>query len=287
MKHNRLILTVVLSLAPMVAFGACSTTNLTRCLDSVCAINMGANAAARCQYCGSESAGTPPTEGSMKNITVGNYAQYTISTKELKKAPTEPGTRYIWATEQCLKKISGCTNEDVEETYDPLIEQSCTAAGLSIDTASLIKKANKIKNKTSCSSEINNCITNEKHCLAGYKNCESDADFDKHFSECSIATLGCDTYLAEIRSTLMSDRTSMLQSATAVLRGIVTGHQNRRQHELSAKQLGCKDGSEKQKCKNTYCANNMRHKCDKGYEYELQLVEQLCKFFDTACERLK
>jgi len=287
MKYNKLLLSIVFVFTPIVAFGACSTTNLTRCLDSVCAINMGANTAARCQYCGSESAGNPPTEGSMKNITVGNYAKYTISAKELKKAPTDPGKRYIWATEQCLQKIADCTNEDVEETYDPLIEQSCTAAGIFIDNANLLKKANKVKNQTSCSAEINSCIISEKHCLAGYKNCESDADFDKYFSECSIATLGCDEYLAEIRSALISDRTNMLKSATAVLRGIVKGYQDRRQNDLSTKQLACKNSSTKESCKKTFCLNNMRHKCDKGYEYELQLVEQLCKFYDTACERLK
>ena len=63
----------------------CSRANLTRCLDSVCAINISSNPAARCQYCGSVGAGTPPNT-KMKSVSVGASAKYNISDKELKKA---------------------------------------------------------------------------------------------------------------------------------------------------------------------------------------------------------
>ena len=43
MKYRNLFLTMGLLFVPHVVFGACSTANLTRCLDSVCAINIGAN----------------------------------------------------------------------------------------------------------------------------------------------------------------------------------------------------------------------------------------------------
>lgn len=284
---------------PHFAFGACSTNNLTRCLDSVCAINIGANPAARCQYCGSASAGTPSTAGVMKNVTAGSAAKYTISDKELKKAPADPGQRYVWATEQCLKKVSGCNTEDVSDTYDSLIEQSCKAAGIAADMSNLAKKANKTKTKTECSARINACIIDERHCLADYRNCESDVNFDKYFSQCSISSpatkdnkieydiSGCDSFLADIRSTLISNRNSAIKDAATLLQSIVKTHQNTRATKLASTQQSCKDKSAKQNCIKTVCADNMRHKCDNGFEYEKTLAEQLCKFYDIACSRLK
>lgn len=294
--------------APFVAFGACSTNNLTRCLDSVCAINIGANAAARCQYCGSATAGEPTTTNietingktvQMKNITAGGTSKYTISDKELKKAPKDPGKRYVWATEQCLKKVSGCTTEDVSDTYDSLIEQSCEAAGIAADMSNLAKKANKTRTKTECSARINACIIDEKRCLADYRNCESDADFDKYFSQCSISfpdpkdekgkydVSGCDSFLADIRSTLISNRNSAIKDAATLLQSIVKAYQNTRATKLATTQQSCKDNSAKQNCLVNMCENHMRHKCGDGYEYEQQLAEQLCKYYDTACNRLK
>ena len=110
---------------------ACSRANLTRCLDSACAINMSSNPSARCQYCGTATAGKPSSKKEMRSVSVGASAKYNISEKELKKAPSDPGERYSWATKLCLQKVSGCNAEDVSDTYDPLIEQSCKAAGVS------------------------------------------------------------------------------------------------------------------------------------------------------------
>lgn len=276
-----------LFVAPGFAFGACSTANLTRCLDSVCAINIGANAAARCQYCGSASAGEPSTAGVMKNITAGNAAKYTISDKELKKAPKDPGQRYIWATEQCLKKVKDCTGEDVSDNYDSLIEQSCKAAGIAADMASLSKKVNTEKKKPACESEISACVIDSKRCLADYRNCESDADFDKYFSECSVAATGCDTYVSAIRSTLISARDAAVKNADLALQNIVEAYQTARKQKLAGTQQSCKDKSGKRDCAKTVCANNMKHKCADGFEYETTLAEQLCGFYDTACGRLK
>ena len=62
MKNSIYIFSVVVALGAAhasVAHGACSVANLTRCLDSVCAINVSSNPAARCQYCGTTDAGTP------------------------------------------------------------------------------------------------------------------------------------------------------------------------------------------------------------------------------------
>lgn len=308
MKHRTLFSVIGFLFAPAVAFGACSANNLTRCLDSVCAINIGANAAARCQYCGSATAGEPPTTNietingkivQMKNITAGGTSKYTISDKELKKAPKDPGQRYVWATEQCLKKVSGCTTEDVSDTYDSLIEQSCEAAGIAAEMLIAITNTNKTKTKTECSAKINACVIDERHCLADYRNCESDVNFDKYFSQCSISSpatkdnkieydiSGCDSFLADIRSTLISDRNSAIKNAATLLQSIVKAYQDTRTTKLATTQKSCKDNSAKQICLADMCDSHMRHKCGDGYEYELQLAEQLCKYYDTACSRLK
>ena len=81
---------------------------------------------------------------------------YNISDKELKKAPADPAERYAWAAQLCLQKVSGCTTDDVADNYDSLIEQSCKAAGISAQMASLSEKAAKARTKTSCASEIPN-----------------------------------------------------------------------------------------------------------------------------------
>ena len=272
---------------PTIAFGACSTTNLTRCLDSACAINIGANPAARCQYCGSSSAGEPSTAGVMKNVTAGSAAKYNISEKELKKAPKDPGQRYVWATEQCLKKLKDCNSEDVEDTYDPLIEQSCKAAGISAEMSNLAKKVNEEKGEASCTTEITTCVIDEKRCLADYRNCESDADFDKYFSECTVASAGCDTYTKTIRSKLASARQGAIQGAAEALKKIVAAYQEARTQKLNVARQSCKDNHALNQCVASVCADNMRNKCEAGYEFEKNLATQLCKFYEIACTRLK
>ena len=79
MKYRTLFSVIGLLLSPTFAFGACSIANLTRCLDSVCGINMGANPAARCQYCGSSSAGQPSKSTAMKTVSAGASTKYIIT----------------------------------------------------------------------------------------------------------------------------------------------------------------------------------------------------------------
>lgn len=288
MRYSKIFFVIASLYMPALAFGAsCSTANLTRCLDSACAINIGANPAARCQYCGDASAGEPEKSTAMKTVSAGASAKNTLSDKELKKAPKDPGERYVWATEKCLKKLDGCTPDDVEEIYDPLIEQSCKAAGIATDMANLAKKANKAKTKTACSSEISSCLINDKRCHADYSKCESDADFDKYFSECSVAATGCETFLTELRSTLSSSRDNAIKNADEILNNIVVAYQTARKNKLENTRAGCKDDATKKKCISTVCSNNMRHKCDIGYEYEEVIANELCKFYDVACSRLK
>ena len=285
MKYRLLFLTINLLFAPTVVFGACSVANLTRCLDSVCAINVGANPAARCQYCGSDSAGIPTKSNTMKNISAGTSSKYNVSSKELKNAPTDPGERYAWGTRLCLEKVSGCNADDVTDNYDKLIEQSCRAAGISIEMANLVKKANTVKTQNTCATEIESCIVDEKHCSANYKNCKSDSDFDKYFSQCSVASTGCESFLANIRKTLISFRANAFSNTEKLLKNIVASYQSDRSQRLSTAQTGCKNSKATKNCIERVCSNNMRNKCSDRNEQAA--AESLCKFYDTACERLK
>nr|MBQ0091081.1 hypothetical protein [Candidatus Enterousia merdequi] len=281
-------------LTPTFVYGACSVANLTRCLDSACAINIGANPAARCQYCGSASAGEPEKSTAMKSISAGASAKYNISDKELKKAPTDPGERYVWATQKCLEKLSECTPDDVTDNYDTLIEQSCKAAGISAEMASLSKKVNTAKTQSSCNEEITACVIDTKRCMADYRNCESDESFDKYLSECSVISTGCEPFLSDIRTTLSSERKTTYANAEKVLQSIITAYQTAREQKLISAQSSCKNNKSKESCVTRVCANNMRNKCEKIIEngqdinqYERTIAENLCKFYDIACDRLK
>ena len=280
-------LAIFLAIAPNLAHAVCSRANLTRCLDSVCAINVSTNPAARCQYCGSSSAGEPTKSTAMKSVSAGASAKYTISDKDLKKAPSDPGERYVWATKICLEKVSGCTPDDVSDNYDKLIEQSCTAAGISAEMVNLSKKVNTQKNQNECSTEIVACMIDTKRCLADYRNCESDSDFDKYFSQCSIESVGCDSFLADIRGNLDSSRKTAIANAEKILQNIINGYKNAREQKLTSAQTSCKNNKAKQDCIARVCATNMNNKCAIGFEYENSIADQLCEFYDIACNRLK
>ena len=86
---------------------------------------------------------------------------------------------------------------------------------------------------------------------------------------------------------MAAERTNAFKNADAILQSIVTAYQNARQQKLNSANNGCADGSSKKTCVLAVCNNNMRHKCDTGYEYEETLANELCKFYDVACARLK
>lgn len=287
MKTRALFFSVAFLFAPTFVYGACSVANLTRCLDSVCAINIGANPAARCQYCGSSNAGEPVKSTAMKSITAGASAKYTISDKELKNAPKDPGERYVWGTKLCLEKVSGCSADDVTDNYDSLIEQSCTAAGISTEMESLAKKAAAKKTQSLCSTEISSCVIAENRCNGDFKGCESDSDFDKYLSECGVEATGCDEFMSDVRKTLSESRKSMYANASQLVQKIIAAHQSARKQKLTNAQTSCKNDKAKTDCINRVCANNMKNKCATGFSYEKTVAEELCKFYDTACAKLK
>lgn len=288
MRPQTLILAFVFAAFSGASYAApsCSRANLTRCLDSVCAINMSSNPAARCQYCGTSGAGTPP-KSAMRSVSAGSSAKYNISDKELKKAPTDPGERYAWATTQCIAKVSGCTPDDVTDVYDKLIEQSCTAAGVSAQMNKLQANIGKTKTKTACESELSVCITDGKRCTSDYRQCEENADFDKFFSTCSATITGCDEHISEIRTELLASRDSAIRGADALLAQIVTMYQNTRENNAANIKSGCKNDRAFNECVQTVCENNMPNHCGTDYEKtEKASAMALCEFHRLACDAI-
>ncbi len=287
MNKNILFFVFALFAAPGMSFGAtCSRANLTRCLDSVCAINISSNPAARCQYCGTADAGDAPS-GAMRSVSVGQSAKYTLTAKELKSAPTVPGQRYAWAAQECIKKLPGCTADDITDVYDVLIEQSCRAAGISAEFASLRATAAKTKSRASCNTDIRACVVADKNCGADFSACEQNADFDKFFSACSVQATGCDEFISSIRTDLLAARDTAIKNADVLIANIVASYQSEREKKLNAVQASCKSNSGRENCIKTVCERSMANKCAAGFESEKSMATQLCKFYDLACNVLK
>lgn len=266
---------------------SCSKANLTRCLDSACAINIGANPAARCQLCGTSAAGSAPADTGLKSLSIGASARNTLSDKELKTAPSDPGKRYIWATGECIKKIAGCTQDDVSGSYDKLIEQSCKAAGITAGREELFAAAKKTKTQTTCDTEIRSCLIDSKRCGPDYAKCEQNADFDKFFSACAVEASGCSEHNNAIRVNLVSARDTAIKNQDTLLANIVSAYQTARETKLKTAEASCKDSTAKNDCIKTVCNTNMKNKCAIGFESEKSMANLLCAFHDTACSRLK
>lgn len=291
MKKNIIIFVFGFIAFPGAVFGAtCSQMNLTRCLDSVCAINVNSNPAARCQYCGTANAGTPPTSKAMQSLSLGQSARYTLTEKELKDAPTDPGQRYVWATKQCIEKVSGCTTDDVSEVYDDLIEQSCKAAGVTAQMNATIAAANnQTATESSCLTTIRACLTDEKRCGPDYSACAEEESFNNFFSSCSVEATGCGDYIAQIRTDLSSARTTAVNNAENLITSIVESYQTAREQKLYSAQAACKDNKALNDCINTICQRSMPNKCApeaSTYNSEHEAAEQFCKFYEVACELL-
>lgn len=286
MIKNIAFIVLVCILAPNIGRAACSRANLTRCLDSACALNLSSNPSARCQYCGTSDAGAPNDKG-MRTVSVGASSKYNISANDLKSAPSDPGARYVWATQKCIDLVNGCTTDDVSNIYDPLIEQSCKAAGISAQMSALIAKSRRGKTSSACESEITACIVGNTKCAPGYINCGSDSDFDKYFSECTIATQGCEDYLADIRTGLTTSRDNAIKNVESQIQSIVQSYRDAREKRLASIIKSCKENTARDSCISSICNRSMPNKCDVAYPSEKSMATQLCKFYDTACSTLK
>jgi hypothetical protein len=267
------------------AFGApCSRAALTTCLDSACGINVGMNPAARCQLCGTASAGTP--SAGLKSLSLGTSAKNTLSANELKSAPSDPGAKYIWATQQCVSKIEGCTADDVSDAYDKLIEQSCKAAGISAEMASLQSAAAKRKTLSQCTTEVNSCVIDEKRCGADMLACAANTDFDRIFSLCATESKGCSEFNNAIKTELLVARDTAVKNQGTLLANIVKGYQDDRATRLTTAKDSCKSDKAAQDCISKVCNTNMKNKCAPGFEAEKSMAILLCKFNETACDRI-
>ncbi len=288
MKALKLIFITTLITLPHIGRAAttCSKMNLTRCLDSVCAINASSNPAARCQYCGTADAGTPKT-GVMRNLSLGASSTSTISEKELKSAPTDPGLRYVWATKQCLTKLKSCTTDDVSDTYDSLIEQSCKAAGISANFASARSGLSETKSKTACESKISACLISDTKCHNDFSKCEADAEFNDFFAQCSVQETGCDEHISAVRATLIATRDTTVKNKSALLESIVSSYQSARTKKLEDAREICTNNAGRDACIAIVCERSMANKCGADYPSEKSMATQLCKFYDTACAVLK
>ncbi len=286
MLHKIAFFAICLVFVPGFAQAACSRANLMRCLDSACAINISTNPAARCQYCGTASAGTP-TNTDIKSVSVGASTKYVISDKDLKSAPIDPGQRYVWATNQCIQRVTGCTADDVSDVYDKLIEQSCTAAGISAQMATLTAQIAKSKTKTTCSGEITNCVQLDKNCRVDFSACSSDTDFTRVFSACATESAGCDEYVSEIRAELLTTRTNLINNAAAILESTVKSYQDIRNEKINTARKICDNNSGREKCIAMMCEQRMPNKCAAEFSDEKSMAANLCKFYDTACATIK
>jgi hypothetical protein len=280
-------LAIFLAIAPNLAHAVCSRANLTRCLDSVCAINVSTNPAARCQYCGTTNAGEPPTKNGIKSVSVGASTRFNVSDKELKSAPNDPGQRYVWATTKCIERVTDCTPDDVSDVYDKLIEQSCTAAGINAQMATLHSKATKKKTQTACSGEISACLMGNKKCASDFSACTNDADFNKFFAACSTESTGCDDYISAIRAELLSSRDAVVKNADAILESIVKSYADARENRINNARAKCTNNSGRETCIKQISENRMANKCAAGFNDEKSMATQLCKYYDTACATLK
>ncbi len=290
MKPHYIFFIIALTLFPNVGNSAttCSRANLTRCLDSVCAINVSSNPAARCQYCGTASAGTPQTKGGMQNLSVGASSKNTLTDKELKNAPSDPGDRYAWATAQCIAKVGGgCTPDDVSDIYDKLIEQSCKAAGVNAQMASLRAAAKKTVSRASCNTDITSCLIAANKCGPDYSACKDDAEFNKFFAACSVDATGCDEHINSIRNDLLAARKDTFKNADTMLAAIVESYQKAREQKLAAARKSCTDNAGRDDCVATVCEQNMRNKCGIGFESEKSAAVLMCKFYEVACAALR
>ena len=288
MKYHKIIfLAFVVCAHVATVFAAparCSKQSLTRCLDSACAINIGANPAARCQYCGTSDAGTPNSgKKAMKSVTAGKSSKNVLSDKELKNAPSDAGKRYMWASSECLKKLPDCTAEDISETYDKLIEQSCTAAGIAMKTTAASNAINQKPTKSKCQATFTKCMNTQ--CGTGFDNCSNDSEFDRAISLCATESNGCDEYMADLRSEINGARNQQFADHDNAIEGLVKAYQENRKKLVGSAVKSCQSNNGLNSCVKTVCETNMVGKCEN--ENEKVMARSLCKFYETACGTIK
>lgn len=279
------ILTCCLAMAPTISWAApCSRINLTKCLDSACAINISANPAARCQYCGTADAGEPTV--TMRSVSSAS-SKNTIPSRELQNAPTDPGKRYIWATTRCLEIVQNCTVDDVTDAYDPLIEKSCTATSVGQNMSSLQKKASsqKSKNANTCTDEISLCIIADNKCGSDFSNCTDDEKFSNFFATCSTTATGCTSFLDSARKTITETRKNITKALSANVNSIVASHIQDRIDNISMVNNACANNKAFNDCVKKFCKDGKNGICTN--DTEQKIANNMCEYHKTACKKVK
>ncbi len=266
------------------AFAVCNSLNLTRCLDSACVQNSG-DTGDRCRLCGTDLAsGAKNNAPAMKSLSIGSSSKIILSDDDLATAPATAGSRYSWATEKCIKKVDGCTADDVTKNYDSLIEQSCKSVITEKSYSKALSAQNVTKSVDSCNIDIAGCLTADLRCGSDWSRCSDESVYSILFSECSIST-GCSDLVQGSKPTIDALRVSGLNARKVSVENITKKYSALRESKIKDANDAC-SGNGKQICITNIC-KSMANNCEEDFEDEKKLAEYFCKYVDTACEKLK
>jgi hypothetical protein len=278
------------------AFAAakCKQSDLLACLDSVCSEDM--EPTSRCYLCGTSAAKKPKAADYalgdspvMQSLSVGKSSKNTISDKELKSAPKDPGERYQWATKECAKKIKDCEPEDVSDNYDKLIDQACKVALNDTEYEASLKKAAVKKTAEQCASDLNACLLASNKCDGNMLKCETDEEFNRNFSACMVLATGCDEFTTTLRDRMKKSRDEMVAKKDGNLDDLVSLKKMERERDMKTAKNLC-SGAGKEMCVAEVCGNFPNGLDANGLcadPEEKILAANLCKFVDIACNKLK
>ena len=271
---------------------ACNSPNLVRCMDSACVAEASMETGARCAQCYSAEAQAVINEkstykfGGRSRAVMRSLGRSNATSLDMSDAPDDPATRYQWAVAECIKKITGCTLNDVSKHYDQLIEQSCIAVGAKMDVTKALKEseANK-KNENSCTADINMCLMTDNGCATDWSRCGEDAEFDRAFSSCVSSTeCGHLTTLSGIKDTAKKSRDDFAAAKASNIEALAASYATARKAELDKVMQGCQNNMLKTVCIAKFCSS-MPGKCGEG-ETEANRIREFCKYVDIACDRL-
>ncbi|MDR1027537.1 MAG: hypothetical protein LBL46_03930 [Rickettsiales bacterium] len=290
------VFAAVFALAFLPSVGAaakCKISDLQKCLDSACYDEL--DAGSRCYMCGTSAAKKPEKEKyalgdtpEMQTLAVGKSSKNTLSDKELKKAPTDPGSRYQWATDECLAKLKDCDAEEVADNYDKLIDASCKIAMGESEYAESMKKAAVKKTRENCQAEMNVCVLADKRCGGNMLKCETDEVFNREVSACLVEVSGCGDFMTDLRNFAKRTRDDMVKKNESRLADLILLRQNERKNKMEMAQRLCggggKDGCIMEICGNLPTGLDENGQCGAA---EKIWANAFCKFVDVACDKLK
>jgi hypothetical protein len=182
-----------------------------------------------------------------------------------------------------MQKIPGCTSDDINRVYNPLIETSCRAAA-----DNMARNANAgpvLKTNAECQNEIVKCMS--ARCGANWTDCTDNSAFDQRWSTCLI-NARCDsaTDTASMKTELNAMRTDYFARIDARITSNAATRKSERENRVRTTKTSCENGSAKRNCITNICGN-LPNKCANNHASENQMATNLCKFIDIACEQIK